>query len=109
MFGLFGKRAHHLSMREAQVELEKDASIVLIDVRTREEYNQGHIKNSVNIPLDSLPTQLGKKVTDKNARIFVYCLSGGRSSSASSWMVGNGYENVTNIGGIMSWGGPVVR
>lgn len=109
MFGLFGKRAHTLSMRDAQSELEKDKSIVLVDVRTQEEYKQGHIKGSINVPLDSLPVALNKKVPEKNARIFVYCLSGGRSNTASSWMVNNGYENVTNIGGIASWGGPVVR
>ncbi len=109
MFGLFGKRARHLSMREAQAELEKDRSIVLVDVRTPEEYKEGHISNSINVPLDSLPRLAGQKIKDKNARLFVYCLSGSRSSAASSWLMGNGYENVTNIGGIMSWGGPVVR
>ena len=109
MFGLFGKKAHSMSMGEAQKELAKDQSIVLLDVRTTDEYKDRHIKGSINIPLDRLPASLSQKVPDKSARIFVHCLSGGRSSQACSWMVSNGYENVTNIGGISSWPGPVVR
>lgn len=109
MFGLFGKKAHTLTMQDAQKELASARDIILIDVRTKEEYNNGHIKGSVNVPLDRIPVSLGQKVPDKNARIFVYCASGGRSNQASQWMVGNGYENVTNIGGIMNWPGPVVR
>lgn len=110
MFGLFGKKsAKSLSMKEAQVELEKDKGIVLLDVRSKDEYRTGHIKGSINVPLDSIPSSLAVKVKDKSARIFVYCLSGGRSSQACKWMLQNGYENVTNIGGINAWGGPVVK
>lgn len=96
-------------MRDAQAELAKDRSIVLVDVRNPDEYSSGHIKGSINVPLPYVPTVLPKKVTDKNARIFVYCLSGARSNQASRWMVSNGYENVVNIGGIASWGGPIER
>lgn len=108
MFGLFNKK-NSLSMKEAQVELEKDKSIVLIDVRTEDEYRQGHINGSVNIPLDRLPGVFEKKVPDKNSRIFVYCLSGARSAQGCGWMEQKGYKNVTNIGGISSWRGPVAR
>jgi phage shock protein E len=92
MFGLFGKKCMTLSMKEAQVELEKDKNILLLDVRSVDEYQKGHIKGSKN-----------------RDRIFVYCLSGSRSNQACSWMTQNGYENVTNIGGISSWSGPVER
>lgn len=109
MFGLFGKGTSSINMKEAQAELEKDKNIVLIDVRGKDEYRNGHIKGSINVPLDRVPLSLAQKVPDQNARIFVYCLSGGRSSQARSWMVQNGYKNVTNIGGITSWGGPIVR
>jgi phage shock protein E len=108
MFG-FGKRTQSMTMKEAQLELDKDKNIKLLDVRTSDEYRQGHIKGSINVPLDRVPVSLTQKVADKNARIFVYCLSGGRSSQACHWMEQNGYTNVTNIGGINSWGGAVVR
>ena len=109
MFGLFGKRIASMSMKEAQTELENDKDIVLLDVRSPEEYKQGHIKGSINVPLHLIPVTLSQKVTDKDARIFVYCLSGARSSQACSWMAQNDYTNVINIGGISSWPGPVVR
>jgi phage shock protein E len=109
MFGLFGKKTPAFSMREAQAELGKDSSIVLIDVRSNEEYRQGYIKGSVNVPLDRLASSLAQKVPDKKRRIFVYCASGNRSSQAVAWMKQNGYENVTNIGGISAWPGPIVK
>lgn len=109
MFGLFGKSSTSMSMKDAQVELEKDKSIILVDVRNTDEYRQGHIKGSINVPLHILPGTLQQKVPDKKARIFVYCLSGARSSQALRWMTQNGYENVVNIGGIGSWNGPIAR
>ncbi len=109
MFGLFGGRTQSMNMHEAKAELEKDKGIVLLDVRNPDEYKQGHIKNSINIPLHLLPAVLADKVPQKDKRIFAYCLSGSRSSQAVSWMKSSGYTNVTNIGGISSWDGPVVR
>ena len=109
MFGLFGNRTPSMSMKEAQAELEKDKGIVLLDVRGADEYRSGHIQGSINVPLDRVPTLLAQKAPDKDKRIFVYCLSGARSNQAASWMVQNGYKNVTNIGGISSWRGPVVN
>jgi phage shock protein E len=108
MIGLFGKRTQTMSMREAKEELEKDKSIILLDVRTKEEYRQGHIRGSVNIPLDRLPYAL-PQLAEKGRRIFIYCLSGARSSQACHWLARQGYENVTNIGAITAWSGPVVR
>ena len=109
MFGLFGNKIPTLSMQDAQAELAKDRSIILLDVRTKEEYNNGHIKGSINVPLDRLPVSIAQKVPNKRAKLFVYCLSGSRSSQACSWLMKNGYENVTNIGGITAWPGVIVR
>ncbi len=107
MFGLFGGGTKSMSMREARAEMEKDPGVFLLDVRTPEEYRGGHIRGSVNIPLERLPAQLAITVPDKGKRIFVYCLSGSRSAQAVGWMTRNGYTDVTNIGGIMSWTGEV--
>ena len=109
MFGLFGKRANSLSMEEAKAEMEKDKNIVLLDVRTTDEFKQGHVKNSVNVPLHLVPVTLSKKVPNKNARIFVCCLSGARSSQAVRWMTQNGYDNVTDLGGLNAWRVPIVK
>ncbi|GAC1312852.1 MAG: rhodanese-like domain-containing protein [Mucilaginibacter sp.] len=69
----------------------------LVDVRTPGEFASGHVKGSVNIPLDSIPAQLAKFKNKKN--IIVYCQSGGRSSQAKSLLEKNGVENVINGGG----------
>lgn len=109
MFGLFGKSCDTLSMSKARQELEKDRTIFLMDVRETDEYRQGHIQDSVNIPLGLIPVHIQQKMPDKKRRIFVYCLSGARSAQACRWLAQNGYENVVNIGGIASWNGSVVR
>lgn len=77
---------------------------VLLDVRTREEYAQGHIPGSINIPLNEIDT-VKYKITDKTAPVFVHCLSGARSSRAVSYMKQAGYTNVTDIGGIHRYRG----
>ena len=77
---------------------------VLLDVRTPQEYAERHIEGSINIPLQVLGASLDK-LPDKNAAIFVHCLSGGRSSVALSFLQRCGYTNVTNIGGIMDYTG----
>lgn len=109
MFGFFSKKSTSLTMKDVPAELEKDKSIVLLDVRTKEEHRMGHIKGSINVPLDRLPSSIDHKVNNKSARLFVYCQSGSRSSQASKWLIKNGYENVTNIGGIQNWPGVLVR
>jgi phage shock protein E len=109
MFGMFGKGCETLSMPKAMQELAKDQSIFLLDVRETDEYKQGHIQGSVNIPLGIIPAVLPQKMPDKKRRVFVYCLSGARSAQACRWLAQNGYEAVVNIGGISAWNGPIVR
>lgn len=86
----------------------KTEKAVLLDVRTKEEYESGHIENSENIPLQQIQKVLDK-ITDKNTPLFVYCQSGARSSSAITALKQMGYLNVTNIGGISSYRGKVVN
>ncbi|EJL72175.1 rhodanese-like domain-containing protein [Chryseobacterium populi] len=77
--------------------LLKEGAIIL-DVRTKNEYDGGHIKNSVNIPVDQLQKNLSK-LKDKNKPIITCCASGMRSASAKSILQNNGYKNVHNGGG----------
>jgi rhodanese-related sulfurtransferase len=69
----------------------------IIDVRTKGEYESGHIKGSINIPLQTLPNQLSKIKKDKP--VITCCASGMRSSSAKSILQSNGYSEVYNGGG----------
>jgi len=68
----------------------------LVDVRTAAEFKGGHVKGSINIPLDKIPTQLHQFKGKKN--IVVFCLSGGRSSQAKSILERNGITGVINGG-----------
>jgi rhodanese-related sulfurtransferase len=68
----------------------------LVDVRTPAEFEGGHVKGSVNIPLDSIPFQLEKFKDKKN--VIVFCRSGNRSGQAKFILEQNGITNVTNGG-----------
>ncbi len=81
---------------------------VLLDVRTAEEYREGHIDGSINLPLDRI-TAIASIVKDKSTPLFVHCLSGGRSGRAVDYLKQIGYNNVKNIGGIGSYTGKVVK
>lgn len=89
-------------------EWQATENAVLLDVRSTNEYHQGHIPSSVNIPLDSINRVL-KKYPQKDTPLFVHCLSGGRSGRAVSFLKHEGYSNVKNIGGINSYTGKVER
>jgi len=101
MFNFF--KSNNLSQSQAHQELSEDKTIKLIDVRTPSEFKDGHIAASVNIPLDVLQNKLEKSLPDKDAKIFVVCLSGSRASNAVSYMKKIGYTNVFNIGGVATW------
>lgn len=81
-------------------ELVNQGAIIL-DVRSKGEYNGGHIKGSINIPVDVLSANLSK-LKDKEKPIITCCASGMRSASAKSILKSNGYTNVHNGGGWMS-------
>lgn len=78
-------------------ELVKQGAII-VDVRSKGEFNGGHIKGAVNISVDTLSNNLGK-LKDKNKPIITCCASGMRSASAKSILKANGYTQVYNGGG----------
>ena len=79
---------------------------VLLDIRTPQEYHEGHIPGSINIPLQSLSTA-DQIPAGKDAPLFVYCYSGSRSAQAVRLLTGMGYTNIKNIGGIAAYKGKV--
>ena len=81
-------------------ELVKEGAIIL-DVRSKGEYGSGHIKGSINIPVDQLRSNLNK-FKDKKSPIITCCASGMRSASAKGILTSNGYTNVHNGGGWQS-------
>ena len=81
---------------------------VLLDVRTPQEYREGHIPGSINVPLQSLSTA-DQIPAGKDTLLFVYCYSGSRSAQAVRLLTGMGYTNIKNIGGIAAYKGKVER
>lgn len=89
-------------------EYRKTQGAVLLDVRTPGEYAEGHIENSVNLPVQEIDGA-GERLPDKNAALFVYCHSGVRSAHAVRLLKKMGYANVNDIGGILSYRGETVK
>nr|WP_314227691.1 rhodanese-like domain-containing protein [uncultured Kingella sp.] len=72
---------------------------VWIDVRTPEEFNEGHLQGAVNVPHDQIASQIARISPDKKAPVNLYCRSGRRAEAALQELKKMGYTNVTNHGG----------
>ena len=80
---------------------KKDSSLVLLDVRTAEEFASGHIPGAVNIPHDQLPNRLAELAGAKNKDVVVYCRSGRRSVIAQETLNAQGFKSVLHLDGDM--------
>lgn len=89
-------------------EYAEAENAVLLDVRTPQEYQEGHIPGSKNVPLQTID-KISSVADNKNIPLFVYCYSGGRSRQATAMLQHMGYANVQNIGGITAYSGKVER
>lgn len=79
---------------------------VLLDVRTRQEFAQGSVPGSRNIPLQELDS-VTRAIPQQDTPLFVYCLSGARSRQAAALLQRMGYSTVVNLGGICNYHGKV--
>ena len=92
-----------ISGAEAKALMDSESGYVIIDARTQEEYDQGHIPGAVLIPEYEIADRAEKELPDKNQLILVYCRSGRRSKIAAEELVKLGYTNVKEFGGIIDW------
>jgi thioredoxin 1 len=95
-----------LSPKEFQKKINETTNAIIVDVRTPEEFADGHIQNAINVNWrgDSFEADIDK--LNKTNPVFVYCLSGGRSSAASESMRNKGFTKVYELkGGILKWNG----
>ena len=81
---------------------------ILLDVRTPQEYREGHIPGSKNVPLQTID-KISFVADNENIPLYVYCYSGARSRQAVTMLQHMGYTNVRNIGGIAAYSGKVER
>ncbi|MHB1454040.1 MAG: rhodanese-like domain-containing protein [Saccharofermentanales bacterium] len=98
-----------INAKAAKEIMDSGEKVTVLDVRTRDEFQQGHIKGAVHIPYDQIPAKASGLLPDKNAKILVYCASGARSSAGTRSLVSLGYADVSDFGGLMSWPYEVVR
>lgn len=94
---------------EAQKMMESETGYLIVDVRTPQEYAEGHIPHAINVPLDTIGTNPPAELPDKAQMIFVYCRSGARSMTASNKLAQMGYTGIIEMGGIKDWHGEVVK
>ena len=93
-----------VSVEEFEKQLTQTPNGQVVDVRTPGEFTGGHLKNAVNIDVNSSDFQQQIATLDKNQPVFVYCLAGSRSASAASYMRGQGFATVYEMnGGILKW------
>ena len=92
-----------ISAIEAKKLMDTNNNHIIIDVRTLEEYNGGHIKNAILIPDYEIKEKANEILKEKNQLILVYCRSGRRSKNAAQELVKLGYTNVKEFGGIIDW------
>ena len=93
-----------VSMEEGLKLMQSDKDFVLLDVRTLEEYNAGHIPNALLFTNEIFTKADAEKlIPNKDTTIYVYCRSGRRSKQASEKLVALGYRNVIEIGGILDY------
>lgn len=100
-----GLSYEQITMEQAAEYMEYGSGYVLLDVRERKEYEEGHIPGAICIPQGLIETQAPEILTDKEQMIYVYCRSGNRSKTAAQKLCDLGYTNITEIGGILDWQG----
>ena len=92
-----------ITQEEAKQIMDTTNGYILLDTRTREEYDQSHIPGALLIPHTEIAQRAEEELPDKDQVILVYCRSGNRSKQASEVLVELGYTNVKEFGGIIDW------
>ena len=97
------KKKKTITPAEAKDIMDKQTDYIILDVRTEEEFAEGHIAGAILIPDYEIEKKAEHVLTDKHQLILVYCRSGRRSKNAASQLVKLGYINVKDFGGIIDW------
>ena len=92
-----------ITARQAKARMDSGDAIVILDVRTQEEFDEGHIAGAILIPNETIIDEQPGLLPDLNAEILVYCRSGNRSAQAANKLLAIGYTSVFDFGGIIDW------
>lgn len=103
-----GGTYRQVTQEEAVRIMEEQTDYIVLDVRTEEEYDEGHIPGAINIPNEYIGTLQPRQLPDKDQLILVYCRRGNRSKQAAQKLYDQGYTNIVDFGGINTWTGDIV-
>ena len=98
-----------ITAEKAYEMMQSGDDLTIVDVRTEEEYAEGHIEGAIVIPNETIGTEEIEELSDKDATLLIYCRSGRRSAQAAQKLVDLGYTNVYDFGGIIDWPYEVVQ
>ena len=98
-----------ISAADAKARMDSGDEIVVLDVRTKEEFDAGHIAGAILVPNETISNRQPELLPDLGAEILVYCRSGNRSAQAAKKLIAIGYTNVADFGGIIDWPYEVVK
>ena len=93
----------NITAEEAKQIMDTEEGYIILDARTQEEYDEGHIPGAIVISHEEIAEKAEKVLTDKEQLILVYCRSGRRSKIAAEALVELGYTNIKEFGGIIDW------
>ena len=99
----------YVSMNEIVQIMKENENYIILDVRTVEEYNEGHIPNAICIPNETIGNNKIDELPNKEQLILIYCRSGNRSKQAAEKLKKLGYTNLIEFGGIIDWKGEIVK
>lgn len=102
-------KVKHVSMQEITKIMSENSNYIILDVRTIEEYKEGHIPNAICIPNETIGEDTKNLLKDKNQLILIYCRSGNRSKQAAEKLQKLGYTNLIEFGGIIDWEGQIEK
>lgn len=94
---------------EAQVLMQQTQDYLILDVRSPEEFTEGHIPHAINIPMERFGEAPPQELPDRNQTIFVYCVKGIRSMNVANRLAHMGYKNIVEMGGIQDWHGAIEK
>ena len=98
-----GSAYMNITTEEAKQIMDSEEGYIILDVRTQEEYDRGHIPGAIVISHEEIAEKAEEVLTDKDQLILVYCRSGRRSKIAAEALVELGYTNIKEFGGIIDW------
>ena len=93
----------NITAKQAKEIMDSQEGYIILDTRTQEEYDEGHIPGAILIPYDEILEKAEGVLTDKDQLILVYCRSGRRSKLAAQDLVKLGYTKIKEFGGIIDW------